>query len=121
MIIIKTKRIYEPAEKKDGYRILVDGLWPRGMKKENANIDCWMKSVAPSPSCENGLLTIRENGNSSAKKYREELKQPGTCDELIASIKKHSRITLLYSARDEKHNQAIVLQQFAKEFFCDHQ
>ena len=119
MIIIQTKRIYEPSEKKDGYRILVDRLWPRGMKKENANIDCWMKSVAPSPSLRKWFAHDPGKWEQFSKKYREELKQPGTCDELIASIKKHSRVTLLYSARDEKHNQAIVLQQFAKEYFYD--
>ena len=117
MATIQIKRIYDPPETTDGYRILVDGLWPRGMKKENALIDCWIKSVAPSPSLRKWFAHDPEKWEQFNKKYREELKHPGVCDELKACIQKYKHITFLYAARDEQHNQAIVLRQFAQEYF----
>lgn len=120
MSTMHIKRIYDTAEAKDGYRILVDRLWPRAMKKEKANIDCWMKSVTPSPSLRKWFAHDLEKWEQFSKKYREELKQPCVCNELKACIKKHKRISFLYSARDEQHNQAVVLQEFAKKYFYDY-
>ena len=115
MTRIQIKRIYDSPEAKDGYRILIDGLWPRGMKKENAPIDCWMKSVAPSPSLRKWFSHDQGKWEQFSKKYRSELKQPGICDELKACIQKYKNITFLYAARDEQHNNALVLQEFVQE------
>ncbi len=115
MTIVKIKRIYEPPERKDGFRILVDGLWPRGIKKENAPLDQWMKSVAPSAALRKWFAHDPEKWKGFMKKYTEELKQPGVGDSFIEIIKKHKQITLLYAARDEQYNNAVVLQQFVQE------
>ena len=107
---IRIKRIYEPVETKDGARILIDRLWPRGIKKENAHIDHWMKPVAPSTELRKWFAHDPVKWESFQKKYKEELKKTGALDELISNIKKYKTVTLLYAARDEQHNHAVVLQ-----------
>lgn len=116
MISIKIKRIYEAAEAKDGFRILVDGLWPRGLTKEKAAIDCWIKSAAPSSTLRKWFAHDPGKWVLFIKKYNEELKQPGVCDELIECIRKNKPVTLLYAARDERYNNAVVLQKFVQDF-----
>ncbi|WP_207515721.1 DUF488 domain-containing protein [Longitalea luteola] len=106
---IALKRIYEPIESKDGYRILVDRLWPRGIKKEEAHIDAWLKEVAPSTE----LRKWFHNGEGSfadfKKKYLAELKDNPALKELRTLFKEHKKITLLYAAKDEKNNHAQIL------------
>jgi len=106
---IVVKRIYEPAASHDGYRILVDRLWPRGIKKEKAGIDTWLKEVAPSTE----LRTWFHSGGGSftdfKKKYLTELKHNPALDALRSLIKEHKKVTLLYAAKDEKHNHALIL------------
>ena len=106
---IRIKRIYEPVEAKDGFRILTDRLWPRGLKKENAHVDHWMKPIAPSTELRKWFAHEPATWDSFQKKYKEELKRTGALAELIANIKKYKKVTLLYAARDEQHNHAIVL------------
>lgn len=108
---IQIKRIYEPVEAKDGFRILIDRLWPRGIKKENAHIDGWIKSVAPSTELRKWFAHDPAKWESFKKKYKVELKKTSALDELIAYIKKNKKVTLLYAARDEQHNHAVVLQE----------
>ena len=108
---IRIKRIYEPVETKDGARILIDRLWPRGVKKENAHIDHWMKAVAPSTDLRKWFAHDPVKWEIFQKKYKEELKKTGALDELISYIKKYKTVTLLYAARDEQHNHAVVLQE----------
>lgn len=106
-MIIATKRVYAPAAKSDGLRILVDRLWPRGIAK--SRIDLWLKDVAPSTGLR--LWFGHEPGKWSEfeARYREELKGNPALGELIGLSRK-SDIALLYAARDEMHNQAIVLK-----------
>ncbi|HKO81372.1 MAG TPA: DUF488 domain-containing protein [Chitinophagaceae bacterium] len=108
---IRIKRIYEPAEAKDGFRILIDRLWPRGIKKENAPIDRWVKSAAPSTELRKWFAHDPAKWETFQKKYKEELKKTGALDELIAYTQKYKKVTLLYAAKDKQHNQAIVLQE----------
>jgi uncharacterized protein YeaO (DUF488 family) len=108
---IRIKRIYEPVEAKDGSRILVDRLWPRGIKKENAHVHHWMKSIAPSTDLRKWFAHDPVKWGSFQKKYKEELKKTDALDELIAYVKKYKKVTLLYAARDEQHNHAVVLQE----------
>lgn len=106
---IKIKRIYDDADKADGFRILVDRLWPRGLTKEKAGIDLWLKEVAPSTELRKWFGHEPGKWEEFKKRYLLELKQK---DDLIALIKeklKHTNVTLLYAARDEKHNEATVL------------
>ena len=108
--MIQIKRIYEPVGDDDGYRILIDRLWPRGFSKENAHIDLWMKEVAPSTSLRKWFHHEIENWDEFTTRYRKELKEKCTLlTELKNLEKEHKKVTLLYSAKDSMHNQAIVL------------
>ncbi len=109
---MKIKRVYEPFSKSDGHRILIDRLWPRGIKKENAHVDQWMKEVAPSNDLREWFNHEPEKWEGFMKKYQSELKKSAAFQELIAEIGKHKTVTLLYSAKDEQHNNAKVVKQF---------
>jgi uncharacterized protein YeaO (DUF488 family) len=109
---VKIKRIYEPYSPDDGYRILIDRLWPRGIKKEDAHIDIWLKEIAPSTALRKWFNHEPEKWEAFRKKYHEELNASTTFKELVSYLRKHKVITLLYAAKEEKLNHAIVLQQF---------
>lgn len=110
---LKIKRVYEPLDKNDGYRVLVDRLWPRGVKKEAANADAWMKEVAPSPALRKWYGHDPEKWPEFSKKYLTELKkEPELVQPLLDYVKKYKVVTLLYAAKDEKHAHALVLQRY---------
>ena len=113
--MIRIKRVYEPAAKEDGYRVLVDRLWPRGMKKEAAKIDLWMKDIAPSDQLRKSFHHDAKKWPDFQKKYQTELK---TKKEWLAQLKKlekeHGTLTLLFGARDPDHNQAAVIVKALK-------
>jgi|SRR5215831_760876 len=106
---VKLKRVYEPSAKTDGYRILVDRLWPRGIRKEDANIDRWFKEVAPSNALRKWFNHDPQKWKSFMTKYKKELRETDALKELKLEIKKHKKLTLLYGAKDEEHNQARAL------------
>jgi len=114
---IQIKRIYQPADKADGKRILVDRLWPRGVKKESVQLDIWLKAIAPSEA----LRKWFHQDNELAKwgefkaKYLLELKQNPAIRELLDIINQNEKVSLLYAARDEQQNHALVLMQFINE------
>ena len=112
---INIKRAYEPAEKSDGYRILVDRLWPRGIKKTDAHFDAWLKEIAPSTELRKWFNHEVEKWADFNKKYKAELKDSPALEELSELLKKHKTVTLVYSAKDEQHNQAVVLKEFLEE------
>ena len=109
--MIKIKRVYEKPDPSDGYRILVDRLWPRGMTKEKAAIDLWFKEIAPSDELRKWFHHEVSNWDQFRLKYEKELRenQP-VLDELKAIVKKEKTVTLLYGAKDEKRNQAVVIK-----------
>ena len=113
--MIRTKRIYEKADGKDGYRVLIDRLWPRGMKKEAAKIDLWMKDVAPSDALRKSFHHEAMKWPDFETKYRGELKKK---TDLLAKLRKkekeHRTLTLLFGTRDLEHNQAVVLAEALK-------
>jgi uncharacterized protein YeaO (DUF488 family) len=113
--MVKVKRVYEKAESKDGWRVLVDRLWPRGMKKEAAKTDLWMKDVAPRDTLRKWFGHEPKKWRDFQRKYRAELKERA---ELLAELKKlekkHGTVTLLFGAKDEQHNQAVVLAEVLK-------
>jgi uncharacterized protein YeaO (DUF488 family) len=109
------KRVYEPAAKGDGYRILIDRLWPRGLSKEKAHVDKWLKEVAPSTELRKWFNHEPEKWEAFRKKYLAELGGSGAFAELLEDIHRHATITLLFGARDEQHNDAVALEQFLKE------
>jgi uncharacterized protein YeaO (DUF488 family) len=111
--MVRIKRIYEPASESDGYRILVDRLWPRGVSKESAVIDLWLKEIAPSTGLRKWFDHEPKKWRSFKIKYKKELEGNEVLVEKIRDINRQKgSVTLLYSARDEKRNQAIVLQEF---------
>jgi uncharacterized protein YeaO (DUF488 family) len=114
--MIRTKRVYEPLAKEDGWRVLVDRLWPRGMKKEAAKIDLWMKEVAPSDELRKSFHHDAMKWPDFEKKYRSELKKKKELFEQLKKLEKqHGTLTLLFGARDEERNQAVVLAKSLKE------
>ncbi|RYU87385.1 DUF488 domain-containing protein [Mucilaginibacter terrigena] len=115
MATIKTKRIYEPFDEADGVRILVDRLWPRGIKKETARLDEWMKEVAPSAGLRKWFNHEIPHWDEFRLKYHIELKRNDAVKALVDLVKKHKTVTLLYAAHDEEHNHAVVLQEFIGE------
>ncbi len=103
------KRIYEPAAAQDGYRVLVDRLWPRGIKKEKAGIDTWLKEVAPSAKLRSWFHGGEGSFADFKKKYLAELKQNPALKELKTLVKENKKVTLLYAAKDEHENHALIL------------
>ena len=108
---IKVKRVYEKADRSDGKRILVDRLWPRGVKK--TAIDLWLKEVAPSDDLRNWFHHEEPKWSAFRSKYRKEL---SANKDAVAELRKAAKgtATLLYGAKDEKHNQAVVLAEYLK-------
>lgn len=109
---VKIKRVYEPAEKSDGLRILIDRLWPRGVKKDV--IDLWIRDVAPTDALRKWFHHEERKWSEFRGKYRQELSaNPEAVAELRGAVKGKTA-TLLYGAKDETHNQAVVLSEFLK-------
>ncbi|PYT98957.1 MAG: DUF488 domain-containing protein [Acidobacteria bacterium] len=110
--MIRVKRVYETPKKEDGYRVLVDRLWPRGMKKEAAKIDLWMKDVAPSDALRKSFHHDALKWPIFEKTYQAELKKKkDSLAELKKLEKEHGTLTLLFGARDPEHNQAVVIAE----------
>ena len=108
----RLKRIYDSYDQGDGYRILVDRLWPRGIKKETAHIDKWLKEVAPSNKLREEFHHQPEKWEQFVVAYHSELNDSAAFAELLADIAKHKTVTLLYAAKDTERNNAVALQQF---------
>jgi uncharacterized protein YeaO (DUF488 family) len=107
---VQLKRAYEPPDKKDGTRILVDRLWPRGVSKEEASLDEWIKEIAPSADLRTWFGHEQRRWAEFRKRYRAELAEHS---EMLKDLRRRARegpITLVYSARDEVHNDAVVLR-----------
>ena len=113
--MIQTKRVYEKPDKADGFRILVDRLWPRGLTKERAQVDLWMKEIAPSDELRKWFGHEAEKWAEFEKRYRAELEKK---KELFAEVKRlekeHGRVTLLFGRKDERRNQAVALARVLK-------
>ena len=110
--MVRIKRVYEESNKEDGYRVLVDRLWPRGMKKEEAKVDLWMKDIAPSDALRKSFHHDVMKWPAFLKKYQAELKKKKQgLAELKKLEKEHGTLTLLFGARDPDHNQARVIAE----------
>src|SRR2546429_5290184 len=110
--MVRIKRVYDEPKKDDGFRVLVDRLWPRGMKKEAAKIDLWMKDVAPSDALRKSFHHDVLKWPIFEKKYQAELeKKKDSLAELKKLEKEHGTLTLLFGARDPEHNQAVVIAE----------
>lgn len=110
--MIKTKRVYEAPDPDDGYRVLVDRLWPRGVTKEAAKLDEWLKDIAPSPELRKWFNHEETRWEEFIRRYREELAQPETIAhmERLAALSRQQTVTLLFAARADKHNSASIVR-----------
>ena len=109
--MLKIKRIYENYSEDDGYRILVDRLYPRGVKKEEAYIDLWLKAIAPSTELRKWFNHEPEKWEEFKTRYFAEL-DDNPAVEIIQEKIASGTVTLLYSARDTEHNQALALREY---------
>jgi uncharacterized protein YeaO (DUF488 family) len=107
---IKLKRSYDPPSPEDGKRILVDRLWPRGISKEKAAVDQWMKEIAPSTELRKWFNHDPKRWTEFRRRYAEELRQHPDLITKLRSLAKQGTVTLLYAAHDETHNDAVVLR-----------
>lgn len=109
---IKLKRIYEQPAASDGFRVLIDRLWPRGISKERAALDAWLKEVAPSTELRQWFAHDPKKFNEFKLKYQTELAGNSAAAELVKLAAKHRCLTLLYAARDPALSHAVVLKSY---------
>ncbi|GMV65318.1 MAG: hypothetical protein AMXMBFR75_11190 [Candidatus Hinthialibacteria bacterium] len=110
--MIKVKRIYDPPSKQDGFRVLVDRLWPRGLSKEAAAIDHWVKDIAPSDELRKWFGHDPEKWDEFCTRYRKELDPDSESVRFLHEKSAQGPLTLLFAAKDADHNNAVVLQDF---------
>lgn len=110
--MIKTRRIYDRPEADDGFRILVDRIWPRGLKKNDVKIDLCQKDIAPSSALRKWFNHDKRKWNEFKSRYYEELKDKQEIVKLFLEKTEEGTITLLYSSKEEKYNNAIALKEF---------
>lgn len=113
--MINIKRIYDSPSTDDGTRVLVDRLWPRGISKEQAKIDHWLKEIAPGNELRKWFGHDPDKWQDFKNKYKTELdNKKEQVEKLRAIVNKNKNITLLYAAKDEDHNNAVVLKEYLK-------
>ncbi|MHB1086093.1 MAG: DUF488 domain-containing protein [Thiobacillus sp.] len=108
---IRIKRVYEQPDKHDGRRILVDRLWPRGLTKEKASVDLWLKDIAPSTELRKWFGHDPEKWEVFQERYLVELKNNGEKIRLLKQELDKGVVTLVYGTKDEEHNEAVVIQK----------
>jgi len=108
---VAIRRVYDEPEKDEGLRVLVDRLWPRGVRKNDLQYDLWEKDIAPTPALRKWFGHAPERWEAFHEKYRKELEEPPVRERLQAIVKEAGKrkITLLYGARDPQHNHALIL------------
>lgn len=109
---VVVKRIYEPPAKSDGIRVLVDRLWPRGISKSDAKLDCWLPDLGPSAALRQWFNHDPARWAEFRRRYYRELKEKATLLTFLVEQGQGKTLTLLYSAKDERHNQAVALRSF---------
>jgi uncharacterized protein YeaO (DUF488 family) len=110
--MIKLKRIYEETQKEDGYRILVDRLWPRGVSKEKAALDLWFKDISPSDELRKWFGHDPKKWQEFQRKYESEIKKNmDAFNSLRQIVKDKKTVTLLFAAKDKEHNEAVVIKK----------
>jgi uncharacterized protein YeaO (DUF488 family) len=107
---VRLKRAYEPAAPEDGVRVLIDRLWPRGLRKADAAVDRWMKDIAPSTELRQWFGHDPERWAEFRRRYVRELQQHAAAIDELCELAQHHTVTLVFSARDEEHNDAVALR-----------
>ena len=114
--MIKLKRIYEKPEENDGFRLLVDRLWPRGLNKQKTKIDLWLKDIAPSDNLRKWFSHDPKKWKGFKSKYEKELENNPLLQKIKQLENENKIITFLYSAKDEKHNNAVALYEILMNY-----
>jgi uncharacterized protein YeaO (DUF488 family) len=109
--MVKIRRIYDTPDKRDGKRVLVDRLWPRGIKKEDAAVDLWLREIAPSNELRKWFGHDPERWQEFRRRYRKELEEKADMVRELRNEARKGTVTLLYSAKDTEHNNAVVLRE----------
>ena len=109
---IQLKRAYHAASQRDGYRLLVDRIWPRGLAKEEARIDDWMKEIAPSTALRKWFGHEPSKWEEFRRRYFAELSDRPELVNTLLEIARSRPLTLVYSAKDEEHNNAVALREY---------
>jgi uncharacterized protein YeaO (DUF488 family) len=118
-LAIEIKRIYEPANKEDGYRVLVDRLWPRGLRKVEANVDLWLKDIGPSGPLRKWFDHEPEKWEEFKKRYAQELDEKKDLVEQIESKAKTGKVTLLFASHEKRYNNAHALKEYLERRVWD--
>lgn len=113
--MFQKKRIYEEPYEEDGYRVLVDRLWPRGVSKEQAQLDEWLKEIAPSPELREWFNHDPDRFDEFRQRYENELREKDEPVKHLIEQANQQTVTLLYAAKDETHNHAVVLKEFLED------
>lgn len=113
--MIKLKRVYAPAEPSDGRRFLVDRVWPRGIRKDVADVQAWLKEAGPSDELRKWFGHDPQRWTEFRRRYRRELEHRAEVLEPLLQAARQGDVTLVYSARDEQHNQAVVIRDVLQE------
>lgn len=113
--MIKVKRVYEPPARGDGKRFLIDRLWPRGLKKEQAQLDAWLKEVAPSDTLRKWFGHDPAKWQEFQRRYFKELEVKPEAWRPLREAARRGNVTLLFGASDEKHNNAVALKAFLEK------
>ena len=116
---IRIKRVYDPPDEADGTRVLVDRLWPRGLRKENATLTLWLKEIAPSPELRKWFGHDPARWTEFSRRYRAELERNDEAVARLADLSKRGPLTLLYAAHDTVHNHAPVLAAYPRDHLKD--
>lgn len=112
---VQVKRIYDPAAPDDGYRVLIDHVWPRGVSRERARLDEWARELAPSDELRRWFDHVPERFADFRTRYRAELSAQGERVDALRSRAGHGRLTILYAAKDREHNNAVVLAELIRD------
>lgn len=111
-MVIQLKRAYDPPESDDGFRVLVDRLWPRGVSKSTARIDLWLKEIAPSAALRQWFGHDPAKWSTFRARYFRELQNNGAAVEQLMAYVRRGTVTLVYGAKDQEHNDAVALKEF---------
>jgi uncharacterized protein YeaO (DUF488 family) len=110
--MLKIKRVYEEPSEEDGYRILTERLWPRGVSKERAALDQWMKSISPSHDLRKWFDHDPDKWEEFKERYRKELFRSEAVEKIPDLINHHKTVTMIYASKDREHNSTVVLKEF---------
>jgi uncharacterized protein YeaO (DUF488 family) len=114
-IDVRAKRVYDPAEPNDGYRVLIDHVWPRGVSRQRAKLDEWARELAPTGELRRWFDHLPERFDEFRSRYRDELKDEREHIEDLRHRARKEPVTIVYAARDREHNNAVVLAELVRE------